>query len=76
METDLKSPAKTVLVFGATGQQGGSVATALRATGWQVKALVRDPNTDKAKALVAQGIDLVRGDLTDIQSIETVMTGA
>jgi uncharacterized protein YbjT (DUF2867 family) len=76
METDLKSPAKTVLVFGATGQQGGSVATALRLTGWQVKALVRDLNADKAKALAAQGIDLVRGDLTDLQSIQAAMTGA
>jgi uncharacterized protein YbjT (DUF2867 family) len=76
METDLKSPAKTVLVFGATGQQGGSVATALRSTGWQVKALVRDPNADRAKALAAQGIDLVRGDLTDLQSIQAAMTGA
>ena len=74
METDLKSPAKTVLVFGATGQQGGSVATALRSTGWRVKALVRDLNADKAKALAAQGIDLVRGDLTDMQSIQAAMT--
>ncbi len=74
METDLKSPAKTVLVFGATGQQGGSVATALRSTGWRVKALVRDLDADKAKALAAQGIDLVRGDLTDIQSIQAAMT--
>jgi nucleoside-diphosphate-sugar epimerase len=44
MEIDMKSIAKTVLVFGATGQQGGSVATALRSHGWQVKALVRDPD--------------------------------
>lgn len=34
---------KTV-VLGATGQQGGSVAAALRADGWAVRAVVRDPS--------------------------------
>jgi nucleoside-diphosphate-sugar epimerase len=48
MEIDVKSRDKTVLVFGATGQQGGSVANALRSNGWGVKALVRNPNSDKA----------------------------
>ena len=75
-DSDLKSRSEIVLVFGATGQQGGSVANALRSHGWQVKALVRDPNFDRAKALAAQGIDLVRGDLTDIQSIQAAMAGA
>ena len=67
---------ETVLVFGATGQQGGSVATALRSHGWQVEALVRDPNTEKVKALAAQGIKPVRGDLADMQSIQVAMAGA
>jgi uncharacterized protein YbjT (DUF2867 family) len=66
---------ETVLVFGATGQQGGSVATALRSQGWQVKALVRDLNSDKAKALPAQGIEPVWGNLADIQSIQAAMVG-
>ena len=42
---------ETILVLGATGQQGGSVATALRSAGWRVKALVRDVDADKAKCL-------------------------
>ncbi len=67
---------KTVLVFGATGQQGGSVANALQSKGWRVKALVRNTNTDKSEALAAQGIELVRGDLADIQSIQAAIVGA
>jgi uncharacterized protein YbjT (DUF2867 family) len=76
MEADVKSQAKTVLVLGATGQQGGSVATALRSNGWGVRALVRDPNSDRAKALTTQGIEPVRGDLADIQSLQAAMAGA
>lgn len=66
---------RTVLVFGATGQQGGSVASALRSRGWRVKALVRDTATDKAEALAARGIEPVRGDLADRPSIEAAMSG-
>jgi uncharacterized protein YbjT (DUF2867 family) len=71
----MKSRQETILVFGATGQQGGSVAKALRSQGWQVTALVRDPTSDRAKALADQGIEPVRGDLADIPSIEAAMAG-
>jgi uncharacterized protein YbjT (DUF2867 family) len=72
----MKSQQENILVFGATGQQGGSVAKALRSHGWEVTALVRDPTSDKAKALADQGIEPVRGDLADIPSIEAAMVGA
>ncbi len=72
----MKSRQETILVFGATGQQGGSVAKALRSQGWQVTALVRDPTSDKAKALADQGIEPVQGDLADIPSIEAAIAGA
>ncbi|WP_010630011.1 NmrA/HSCARG family protein [Halomonas sp. KM-1] len=66
---------KTVLVFGATGQQGGAVARALRSTGWRVRALVREPASEKAKVLEATGVELYRGDFTNAASIETAMSG-
>ncbi|WP_451986003.1 NmrA/HSCARG family protein [Azospirillum endophyticum] len=66
---------KTVLVFGATGQQGGAVARALRAGGWLVRALVRDPAGEKAKALASAGIDLYPGDFSDEASIVAAMSG-
>lgn len=70
----LESRDKTVLVLGATGQQGGSVADALRADGWRVRALVRDP--DKVEALAARGIEAARGDLADVPSIQAAMADA
>lgn len=66
---------KTVLVFGATGQQGGAVAAALRTSGWLVRALVRDPMGDKARSLKELGIDIVAGDFEDAATIRSAMAG-
>ena len=66
---------KTVLVTGATGNQGGAVADALLARGMKVKALVRDPTSPKAEALGTKGIELVEGDLADSASIEAAARG-
>lgn len=62
-----------VLVFGATGQQGGAVAAALRANGRPVRALVRDANGAKAQALAAQGVEVVEGDFADVASLQAAM---
>jgi uncharacterized protein YbjT (DUF2867 family) len=67
---------ETVLVFGATGAQGGSTARALAADGWRVRALLRDPASARAKELAARGIELVRGDFRDRASIERALAGA
>lgn len=48
----------TIAVFGATGQQGGAVVDALLDRGARVRALVRDPRSDRARALAARGVEL------------------
>ncbi|MBB5917384.1 uncharacterized protein YbjT (DUF2867 family) [Nocardia transvalensis] len=65
-----------VLITGATGRQGGATARALRAAGVPVRALVRDPATDRAKAVEALGVELVTGDLLDRDSVIRAATGA
>jgi uncharacterized protein YbjT (DUF2867 family) len=65
-----------VLVAGATGRQGGATARALRAAGVPVRALVRDPDTDAAKAVEALGAELVTGDLHDRDSVIRAAEGA
>lgn len=69
------SPAGPVLVTGATGGQGGAVVTALLAAGAPVRALVRDPAGDRAQALAARGVELVRGDLLDEASLRDALHG-
>ncbi|MFD1540805.1 NmrA/HSCARG family protein [Nonomuraea guangzhouensis] len=67
---------KTVLVTGATGNQGGAVARHLLADGWHVRALVRDDSAPAAAALAAAGAELVRGDLDDRASLDAAIRGA
>ncbi len=63
-----------VLVFGATGTQGGAVARALLARGIPVRALVRHPTSERAQALVTLGAELVIGDLDDEWSLARAMS--
>ncbi|GAB2941600.1 NmrA/HSCARG family protein [Micromonospora polyrhachis] len=69
------SSKKTILVTGATGGQGGAVGRRLLATGWAVRALVRDPDEPEASALTALGAELVVGDLNDPESLRAAARG-
>lgn len=64
-----------VLVYGASGQQGGAVARRLIARGHQVTTLARDPDSPKLAALRAQGIHIVRGDIEDVESVSRAAQG-
>lgn len=67
---------KTVLVTGATGQQGGATARHLLADGWRVTALVRNPAGPAAQELARIGAELVRGDMDDRRSLDVAVQGA
>ncbi len=70
---------RVLLITGATGNQGGAAIRALLDHGpedWEVRALVRNPSSDRAKALQAQGVRLVRGDLDDDRSVAEAVQGA
>jgi uncharacterized protein YbjT (DUF2867 family) len=72
----LSTDSAPVLVTGATGRQGGATARALLAAGVPVRALVRDPATDRARAVAALGAELVTGDLHDRGSVIRAAEGA
>ncbi|MDF0487900.1 NmrA/HSCARG family protein [Sphingomonas sp. H39-1-10] len=61
----------TILVTGATGTVGRNVVEQLVNRGADVRALVRDP----AKAGFAAGVDVVQGDLLDVDSVRAAMAG-
>jgi uncharacterized protein YbjT (DUF2867 family) len=66
---------RTVLVTGATGQQGGAVARALLSSGHRVKSLTRKPDSDAARRLASAGADVVAGDLGDPVSVAEAASG-
>ncbi|MXV62408.1 NmrA family NAD(P)-binding protein [Natronorubrum sp. JWXQ-INN-674] len=63
--------ATSVLVTGATGNQGGSVVEHLleSETEFDVYGLTRDASGDRAQELADQGVTTVEGDLNDEESL-------
>lgn len=61
----------TILVTGATGRVGRHVVQQLVARGADVRVLSRDP----AKADVPSGVEVVKGDLLDIDSLRAAFSG-
>lgn len=66
---------KRVLVFGATGNMGGAATRELLKREWHVRAVTRNPNSEKAVALAKLGVELVQGDMEDGLSLKTVFEG-
>ena len=66
---------KTVLITGATGQQGGAVIRHMLAKGWHLRALTRNSSGDTALNLARQGVELAQGDLDDLASLEDAAHG-
>jgi uncharacterized protein YbjT (DUF2867 family) len=64
---------QTILVTGATGQQGGAVARCLLEKGKKIRVLTRSP--EKAKELSGRGAEVVRGDFEDTESVKEAIQG-
>lgn len=64
-----------IAVYGATGQQGGAVATALLEQGATVRALVRDKTSKKALALAERGVELVHADADEPATLAPALEG-
>jgi nucleoside-diphosphate-sugar epimerase len=68
---------KTIAILGATGNQGGSVAsTFLSDPNWHVRALTRNPRSSKALALAARGAEVVQADMDSPASLSAAFKDA
>ncbi|KAK9805454.1 hypothetical protein WJX73_008809 [Symbiochloris irregularis] len=68
---------RVVVVFGATGQQGGGVARTLLADKtFLVRAVTRDKSSQNALALAELGAELVQADLHDEASLRRALAGS
>jgi uncharacterized protein YbjT (DUF2867 family) len=70
---------KIIAVVGSTGAQGGGLVRAIVAdpnSGFAARAITRDVNKDKAKALAAAGAEVVSADLDNVESLTKAFAGA
>ncbi|OJJ67670.1 hypothetical protein ASPBRDRAFT_660981 [Aspergillus brasiliensis CBS 101740] len=72
---------KLLVVFGATGIQGGSVARAILADPiaskqFNVRAITRDPSKPAARSLAQQGAELMKADLEEKDSLRLALKDA
>lgn len=67
---------KLITILGITGTQGGSVANRfLTHPEWRVRGLTRNPNSAKAKGWSSRGVEIVKGDHDDLESLKTAFRG-
>lgn len=69
----MATQSKLILVTGATGQQGGAVATAQLTKGQKIRVMSRTP--EKAAALAKAGAEVVKGNLTNASDLQAALRG-
>lgn len=70
---------KIITIFGATGGQGGGLAQAILNdpnSEFVVRAITRNADAEKVKALAAQGAEIVIADIDDPGSLAKAFQGA
>ena len=70
---------RVIAVVGATGAQGGGLVRAILADpagGFAARAITRDVNSDKARALAQAGAEVVAADVDDEASLAQALQGA
>lgn len=70
---------KIITIFGGTGSQGGSVARSLLAHKdgrFHVRVITRDPSSDRAKAIAADGASLVQADGFNREQMVAALAGS
>jgi uncharacterized protein YbjT (DUF2867 family) len=70
---------KVIVVAGATGAQGGGLVRAIlndKNGPFTARAITRNVNSDKAKALADAGAEVVAADFDDVKSLKQAFQGA
>ena len=75
------SAKKLITVFGATGNQGGSILDIVLARPdlqekWALRGITRDPQSSKSKALTEKGVEMVKADVDDPESVKQAVSGS
>ena len=71
---------KTPAVFGATGHQGSSIINSvlsdpLLSQTYKLRAITHNVNSDGAQQLKAKNVEVVHGDILNVQTLSTALSG-
>jgi uncharacterized protein YbjT (DUF2867 family) len=69
---------KLLAVFGATGQQGGSVINyilndPILFRKYKLRAITRNPSQPAARALALKGVEVIQGDANNLESLKVAL---
>ncbi|KAH6184226.1 hypothetical protein HBI68_013650 [Parastagonospora nodorum] len=72
---------KLLVVFGATGQQGGSIVNTILGDAelskeYKIRGTTRDPSQESAQVLAKKGVEVVKADVDDAASLKKAFEGA
>jgi nucleoside-diphosphate-sugar epimerase len=72
---------KLITVFGATGNQGGSVVNAVLnhpklSSEYKIRGVTRDASKPAAQALAQKGVEVVQGDINDEEALRRIIGGS
>lgn len=75
------SSKRLLTIFGATGNQGGSIIDIVLArpelsAKYALRGITRDPSSSKSQKLASLGVEVVKGDLDNVDSLKTALTGS
>jgi uncharacterized protein YbjT (DUF2867 family) len=72
---------KLLTVFGATGNQGGSLIAAVQShpelsKTYKIRGVTRDTSKPASKSLEGKGVEMVSANLDDLSSVEAAVKGS
>lgn len=62
-----------ILIAGATDTNGSEIVKQLLATSVPIRALVHEPNKEKAAVMQEQGVEIVEGDLAQPDTLDRAL---
>jgi len=69
---------KTLVIVGATGSQGRAVIKYFQSQepSWSIRGLTRNPTSESAVTIAKSGVDVVKADLDDVESLKGAFSSA
>ncbi|KAH8665563.1 hypothetical protein BGZ61DRAFT_538529 [Ilyonectria robusta] len=69
--------AKVITIVGVAGNQGASVADVfIEEGGWHVRGITRDPSKPSSQAWADKGVELIKADVNDVDSLKKAFAGS